>query len=770
MQRWLLALLLSPVALLPAVAGMRASVAAEAAPATAAAPALMFDPRDVALDPNSAELRARAALEVGDLPAARSILDAALLLAAADPASRGRLLWLRAGIERDPLAAQSFWTALHEAKHPLARWATLRLGETLLTNDPSRAAALAQALETDFAGAGRARVLRALALHQAGDRKTAEPLLRALLEEAPKDSAASNFALPLVETLLARGGREPLREALGLCRRVTARSLPGETRTRAEELTRRVLSRMVASERKRLSVPSAEEELARGERLLDARRYQEAQTVLDKLASRLKRDPELRCKAELASGRALLFQKTQRKAAAKKLAAVARRCRDAEVRAWARYHGGTACQRSGDPAGAIALYEALVREQPSHSLADDVLFMLAVAHEDTGDLKAKQAALQRVLASYPQGDMRAETRFALALDARGRGDHAGALQELDRLIAEGPAEHTEAMEGRAAYWRARTLQALGRSEPAKTAYAELARDYPLSYHAQQALARLSELDPAAAASATTELSGPDDATSLLFARRSELDQPGFQTALELLRVGETELAKRELSVLGLLGERAGDDAQWLVAALFHEARAYPEASLLARSKLRGFRTASPRGRGRAYWRIAYPRAYEPLIEQAAAESRVPPEFVRAVAREESQFNPRVVSTALAYGLIQLIKPTARTHAKSLGLPADEDSLKRPDVNLRIGARYIQSLWQRYLPNPALVPAAYNAGEVAVDRWLRERGGQPLDEWIERIPYRETRRYSRRVLQSYGIYAFLDTGKLPALPATLPPAP
>jgi soluble lytic murein transglycosylase len=173
---------------------------------------------------------------------------------------------------------------------------------------------------------------------------------------------------------------------------------------------------------------------------------------------------------------------------------------------------------------------------------------------------------------------------------------------------------------------------------------------------------------------------------------------------------------------------------------------------------------------RLLWRIAYPRAYEPLIEQVANEMQVPPAFVRAVAREESSFNPEAVSPALAYGLIQLIRPTARTHAQTLGLPSDAASLKKPEINLRIGSHFIQELWRRYAPNPAIVPAAYNAGYVAADRWLREGNGQRLDEWIERIPYRETRRYTRRVLQTYGIYTWLDTGTLPPLPATLPPLP
>jgi soluble lytic murein transglycosylase len=83
------------------------------------------------------------------------------------------------------------------------------------------------------------------------------------------------------------------------------------------------------------------------------------------------------------------------------------------------------------------------------------------------------------------------------------------------------------------------------------------------------------------------------------------------------------------------------------------------------------------------------------------------------------------------------------------------------------ASFMRYLWKRYADNPAVVPAAYNAGHGAADRWLRERADQPLDEWIENIPYDETRRYTRRVLQSYGVYAMLEEGRLPAMRALLP---
>jgi soluble lytic murein transglycosylase len=146
---------------------------------------------------------------------------------------------------------------------------------------------------------------------------------------------------------------------------------------------------------------------------------------------------------------------------------------------------------------------------------------------------------------------------------------------------------------------------------------------------------------------------------------------------------------------------------------------------------------------------------------------VPAAFVRAVAREESSFDATAVSKANAYGLIQLIRPTARAYGKPLGLKTDPDSLKQPEINLRIGTSFMRDLFDHYKDNPALVPSAYNAGPGATDRWLRERPNQALDEWIESIPYTETRRYTRRVLQSYGVYAWLDEGRMPTLTQRLP---
>jgi soluble lytic murein transglycosylase len=729
---------------------------------------LGYDPGCARLDDASVERRMQDALDAGDKALALAIGDPAL--AVAPPESRGRISWLLARAEVDDASSQARLSPLAHSDHLLARWAALRLGQSLLTTKASDAAALASPLTKGFVGARDARVLLARALHISGNDKAAEPLLRALYAEASAKAASATVALPLADLLAARRTPEGFREALELYRHVGARAAGTDMGDQADKLAKALWKRMRPAQHAALALPSIEDELARGQALRDRFRFEPAQRVFEKVAARARKDEALRCKAGLEAAHAL-FDRREREQAAKRFDALVRRCKAPEIKAWGRYYAGSARQRTKDPKGAAAEYEALVREVPQHSLADDALLLEAGAQLDAGDEPGSRKTLERLLAGYPKGDMRGEARFLLAFSARARGDLAEALSQLEHLASEGGGEQAEGTEGRAAYWRGRTLQDLGRIDEAKNAYTDLVRALPLSYHSQQALARLRELDVIAAAALMAELAAPGPGEQpLRFSMRSELQSTGFRTAIELLRVGEVELAQRELYALGMLGDGADKDTLWLVAATLNEAHAYSEASQLARARLRSFRSTMPQGRARQQWRIAYPHAFSPLIEQAAGEASVPPEFVRAIAREESDFKPDAVSPALAYGLIQLIVPTAKLHAKPLGLPSDPDSLKRPEVNLRIGAHFIKELWSRYTPNPAIVPAAYNAGYVAADRWLHERPSEPLDAWIEHIPYRETKRYTRRVLQSYGVYAWLDTGKLPELRPTLPVPP
>src|SRR5262249_31741927 len=147
----------------------------------------------------------------------------------------------------------------------------------------------------------------------------------------------------------------------------------------------------------------------------------------------------------------------------------------------------------------------------------------------------------------------------------------------------------------------------------------------------------------------------------------------------------------ELRTLGISADSTNPEHTWLAVALLDRAGAPHLAVELARRRMGELLARVPRGRDLALYRMVFPLAFAPLIEDTAQRESVPAAFVRAGAREESAFFPRAVSRAKARALIQLLAPTAKAIAKDMGLPHHPDALARPEVNLAIGARFISTL-------------------------------------------------------------------------------
>jgi len=505
--------------------------------------------------------------------------------------------------------------------------------------------------------------------------------------------------------------------------------------------------------------------------LIAARHYEHAQKVLAKLVERVKRDAALRCEVELELGCAL-DRARERTKAATLLSEAASRCEDPQIKAQAHFLAGRALLRTADPRGAIAQYEALVRDVPQDSLADDALFAVGTAYADLGDATASRDALARLVTGYPEGDMWPRALFKLGWVQLRLGQYAKAYERFDDLARRGGDEREEGMTGRSNYWRARSLFMMGQRIDAVEAYEEIVMRWPLRYYAQQALWRLYEIVPDRAKAILAGMRGAGDPTRMVFAWRPEFDEPAFGRMVELLIVNELSYASSEMSTLRMLGNDVDPEMAVVGAVLLQHAGAQAKLSRVVRAHFEDFEGLLPKGEGKLIWEATYPQAFSPLIEEIADAEGLPASFVRAIAREESSFDPEAVSWAKAYGLVQLIMPTAKRFASEVGEKATPRTLTKPEVNLKIGARYMAWLWSRLNENPALVPSAYNAGEGAVRRWLEEDSARPLDVFIEEIPYDETRRYTRRVLQTYGVYQWLADEQLPQfrvrLPATSPP--
>ncbi|MET0385441.1 MAG: transglycosylase SLT domain-containing protein, partial [Polyangiales bacterium] len=726
------------------------------------APSSVFPLTDIIMPVRSPELRASLAIAKGHSDEARAILLAEI--PKAKEPSLGRLRFLLGKATPDITLARAPLEALAGSEHLLAKWARLRLAERLRDRDPNAAVAYSEGLMREEMFKTRAEQMMVLALFDAGRYVEAEPLLRSLVNEAPEKSAALTFSMPLATIVSAKGDIASQKEALALYRRIATKAPLSESANQARAAADKLLAAMPAPTRIALSQLTADEAFAEAEALADGREYIRAAERFGALAKRFPGDKKIVCDARLGQARAL-FNARKRDQALVVFEDVARICATAEHRATAHFQAGKVMLRKGDPRAAIMHYDAVANEFPEHKLADDSLLAAASAFHDLGDADGERTRLQRLIALGPRSDMRPDARFMLSWLERGQRNWAAALAQFDEAMAEGLAENGEDLVGRTPYWRARTLLDMDKRDEGEDAMLTVFRSRPLSYYGQQALARIDELDHPLALQLTEELreAPRTPENPLRLPLRQELQNKEFLTAIELLRVAEPVAAQEELEWMKCFQPDSPDDLYLLCSALFSEFGADGRATTLARR--RGIRIMSeePRGQTLALWRVVFPRAYAGVLEDAASDAEVPAAFVRAVAREESSFDPNAVSPANAYGLIQLIRPTARTYAAQVQLPHDVESLKKPDVNLRIGTRFMRSLFDRFKKNVAVVPAAYNAGPGAADKWIKERGTMTLDEWIETIPYTETRRYSRRVLQSYAVYAWLDEGRMPPLP-------
>jgi soluble lytic murein transglycosylase len=528
---------------------------------------------------------------------------------------------------------------------------------------------------------------------------------------------------------------------------------------------------------------SAAEHITRGKVLFDAMRNPESEAAFTAALA----DPAITsaeaCVARFHQAQSR-FKARDRTGAAPLFDAAQASCKaagDKDLEIKSLYNAGRSYAFIKDHRTAVDRYRAAQKVDPAHSYTDDSLLREAEEWADLGDDSKVEAALASLPDRFPDGDMRAEALWRLGWRAWRKGDVAAALRWWQKQIAKVPLDDNYWAEGQPQYWIGRALARQGKAAQAVASYESAVRTYPMSYYALLALNRLRESAPeryqALVAEITAAPAGYDPAQpSFVFGPRTEWATPGFQRALELLRLGLGDPAEAELRKLDLeppTGKTRVDDPDqieklWAIAFLYNRAGKKGHALWPTRWHILDYKRQWAVGANRARWEIAFPREYWELISTHATKNNVPPEMLIGIVREESGFDPLRESYANAIGLTQMIASTATRFAKGTGIAVSRETLRDPEKNVTIGSRFLGFLFAKWKGFAHLVPPSYNAGEGYVTRNLRTRGTWPADEFIEGIVDDQARNYSKRVLASYFTYAWLYGQKVPEMPNTIPP--
>ena len=412
------------------------------------------------------------------------------------------------------------------------------------------------------------------------------------------------------------------------------------------------------------------------------------------------------------------------------------------------FHAARALSRADRDEEAVRGYEEVARRYPKSTWADDAAFFMPYLRMLHAEWQRCASGFDNYLRARPTGVHTREARRDGGLCKLYEGDTQGARAAFERLSADFGTDPIAS--ARMANLAALAAARDGDRTHAVTLWTEVARLHPLSWPALVARARLVE----AGAPPPPMIEQPPVSTDAPSPLAVSLPAPAdLFHELGLDADAETALHDRESAIAGVAGSRVPEALCAAYGVLGRARRRYQIAQTLP-SVL--FNTA-PDASSRWAWDCAFPSPYTDDVRSAEAQEGLPAGLIWAVMRQESGFDPDVVSPARAVGLMQVLPDTARLVADELSIDQDDARLTSPSFNVRVGAHFMRKLLDRFHGDIPLAVAAYNGGADSIERWLSRAPGMQLDAFIERIAYDETREYVVRVMGNLARYGYLARG-------------
>lgn len=381
----------------------------------------------------------------------------------------------------------------------------------------------------------------------------------------------------------------------------------------------------------------------------------------------------------------------------------------------------------------------LLSLQLDTELRYEVLNALIARAEAKNQDEYVQQLIAEVIKIDPNADPALQHFWDKGWAAYSRGDLATARKTF-RYIAD-TYTHPN-VRRQSEYWYARSAERQGNKEEAMTIYRKLASAPYEDLYALHAVSRGATRGNAKGDPFRKDK--PDWSEIAEKEMPDELELAYELTALSATREAYLEL-RRNMKRTNLRYAEA------LMADVYNAAgnkvlmyrslrRAYPQLATVEQDSVPSY-----------FIRMYYPTAYGEEIDEHAKKQQLDPELVRALILQESYYNPKARSPVGATGLMQLMPPTAKEHAKKLGIVFAASRLENPEVNVQIGTYHLRMLVNLFRGNTYLAIASYNAGQGNVMKWRRAAPRKPIDEFLESIPFQETRNYVKRIVMLKSTY-------------------
>ena len=327
----------------------------------------------------------------------------------------------------------------------------------------------------------------------------------------------------------------------------------------------------------------------------------------------------------------------------------------------------------------------------------------------------------------------------------------GKKDEAKRLFEEQLSMYPNSAEvPNAIYWRGRMAEEEGDKKLARAYYQKLAENYRYYYYANLARERLPKVGD--------ETVDPPVLDSL---PRPPAPPHDWETPADNIRAQKAQLlanaALYDFAVAEMQAASAGSPP-WeakSVAEIYNEQGSYIHAIETLKRAVPGYFAAEIPQIPRPVWETLFPRPFWEELKRDSAANRLDPHLVASLIRQESEFNPAAISPANAMGLMQLLPTIGKGMAKEMKIRHfSSDELLVADTNLRLGTRYFKHIVDHYDGQVEYALAAYNAGENRVNDWRKNGNFADVEEFVESIPFTETRDYVQAIMRNAVIYKLL----------------